>query len=131
MKLDHTAKGVYTIAVTPFTPDGAVDTASVDRMTDFYLSCGVSGLTILGMMGEAPKLDPAESLAISQQVVRRANLPTGDGLSAPGFAATRPVARGVRAEVAADVMNAPPPAERTDDQIINCAPQAVAAIGRD
>ena len=37
MLLDHNAKGVYAIAVTPFTPDGAVDTASVDRMTDFYL----------------------------------------------------------------------------------------------
>ncbi len=54
MQLDHTAKGVYVIAVTPFLPDGAVDTASIDRMTDFYLSCGVTGITILGMMGEAP-----------------------------------------------------------------------------
>ena len=71
MKLDHTAKGVYAIAVTPFKPDGTVDTESVDRMTDFYLSCGVSGLTILGIMGEAPKLDQAEALALSKQVVRR------------------------------------------------------------
>jgi dihydrodipicolinate synthase/N-acetylneuraminate lyase len=63
--------------------------ASVDRMTDFYLSCGVSGLTILGMMGEAPKLDLAEALAISNQVVRRANVPVVVGVSAPGFAAMR------------------------------------------
>jgi len=75
MKLDHTANGVYAIAATPFKPDGAVDTESVDRMTDFYLSCGVTGLTILGIMGEAPKLDPAEALAISHQVVRRAKVP--------------------------------------------------------
>jgi len=131
MKLDHTAKGVYTIAVTPFTPDGAVDTASVDRMTDFYLSCGVSGLTILGMMGEAPKLDPAESLAIAQQVVRRANIPIIVGVSAPGFAAMRSLARGVMDAGAAGVMIAPPPALRTDDQIINYFAQAVAAIGPD
>ena len=57
MRLDHTAKGVFTIAATPFLPDGAVDTVSIDRMTDFYHSCGVTGITILGMMGEAPKLD--------------------------------------------------------------------------
>src|SRR5580698_8137698 len=116
MMLDHTAKGVYAIAVTPFTPDGAVDTASVDRMTDFYLACGVDGLTILGMMGEAPKLDAAESLAICKQVVRRANVPVVVGVSAPGFAAMRSLARGAMEAGAAGVMIAPPPALRTDDQ---------------
>jgi len=131
VKLDASAKGVYAIAVTPFTPDGAVDSASVDRMTDFYLSCGVSGLTILGMMGEAPKLDPAEALAISGQVVRRANVPVVVGVSAPGFAAMRSLARGVMDLGAAGVMIAPPPALRTDDQIINYYAQAVAAIGTD
>jgi 4-hydroxy-tetrahydrodipicolinate synthase len=131
MKLDHTAKGVYTIAVTPFTPEGAVDTASVDRMTDFYLSCGVSGLTILGIMGEAPKLDPTEALAISNQVVRRAKVPVVVGVSAPGFAAMRSLARGVMDGGAAGVMIAPPPSLRTDDQIVNYYSQAVAAIGPD
>lgn len=130
-KLEATAKGVYAIAVTPFTPDGAVDMASVDRMTDFYLSCGVSGLTILGMMGEAPKLDLAEALAISNQVVRRAHVPVVVGVSAPGFAAMRSLARGVMDLGAAGVMIAPPPALRTDDQIVNYYAQAVAAIGTD
>jgi 4-hydroxy-tetrahydrodipicolinate synthase len=129
--LDHTAKGVYSIAVTPFTPDGAVDTASVDRMTDFYLSCGVSGLTILGMMGEAPKLDPAESLAIAKQVIRRASVPIIVGVSAPGFAAMRSLARSVMNAGAAGVMIAPPPSLRTDDQIVSYFAQAIAAIGSD
>ena len=131
MKLNHTAKGVYAIAVTPFTPDGAVDTASIDRCTDFYLSCGVSGLTILGMMGEEPKLDPAESLAIAKQVVARASVPVVVGVSAPGFAAMRSLARSVMDAGAAGVMIAPPPALRTDDQIISYFAQAVAAIGPD
>jgi 4-hydroxy-tetrahydrodipicolinate synthase len=131
MKLDHTAKGVYAIAVTPFTPDGTVDSESVDRVTDFYLSCGVSGLTILGIMGEAPKLDPAEALTISNQVVRRANVPVIVGVSAPGFAAMRSLARGVMDGGAAAVMIAPPASLRTDDQIINYYVQAVAAIGTD
>jgi 4-hydroxy-tetrahydrodipicolinate synthase len=130
-KLDHTANGVYAIAVTPFTPDGAVDTVSVDRVTDFYLSCGVSGLTILGMMGEAPKLETAEALAISNQVIRRANVPVIVGVSAPGFAAMRSLARGAMEFGAAGVMIAPPPSLRTDDQIVNYYAQAVAAIGTD
>jgi 4-hydroxy-tetrahydrodipicolinate synthase len=130
-KLDHTAKGVYSIAVTPFTPEGAVDHASVDRMTDFYLACGVSGLTILGMMGEAPKLDPAESLALARQVIRRAGVPTIVGVSAPGFAAMRSLARSVMDAGAAGVMIAPPPALRTDDQIVAYFAQAVSAIGPD
>ncbi|HEY4379497.1 MAG TPA: dihydrodipicolinate synthase family protein [Acidobacteriaceae bacterium] len=131
MKLDHNAQGVYTIAVTPFTPSGAIDSASIDRMTEFYESCGVSGLTILGMMGEAPKLDPDESLSIAKQVVRRASVPIIVGVSAPGFAAMRSLARGVMDAGAAGVMIAPPPALRTDDQIVNYFAQAIAAIGPD
>src|SRR5580693_7358874 len=131
MLLDHTAQGVYAIAVTPFKPDGAVDFDSVDSMTDFYLRCGVTGLTILGIMGEAPKLDPAEALAISNQVVRRAGVPIIVGVSAPGFAAMRSLARGVMDAGAAGVMIAPPPSLRTDDQIVNYFAQAVAAIGPD
>src|SRR5258705_6350299 len=131
MLLDHTAKGVYAIAVTPFKPDGAVDYDSVDGMTDFYLGCGVTGLTILGIMGEAPKLDPAEALAISNQVVRRAGVPIIVGVSAPGFAAMRSLARSVMEGGAAGVISAPPPSLRTDDQIVNYYAQAVAAIGPD
>ena len=131
MTFDHTAKGVYAIAATPFTPEGAVDTKSVDRLTDFYLECGATGLTILGIMGEAPKLDQTEALAISNQVVRRANVPVIVGVSAPGFAAMRALARGVMDAGAAGVMIAPPPSLRTDDQIITYFAQAVAAIGTD
>ncbi|MFA1671230.1 dihydrodipicolinate synthase family protein [Rhizobium mongolense] len=131
MKLDHTAKGVYAIAATPFHPDGRLDTVSVDRLTDFYLGCGVSGLTILGIMGEAPKLEPEESLAITRQVVKRAGVPVIVGVSAPGFAAMRSLARGAMDIGAQGVMIAPPPSLRTDDQIIGYYAQAVEAIGED
>jgi 4-hydroxy-tetrahydrodipicolinate synthase len=83
------------------------------------------------MMGEAPKLDAAEALAIAQQVVRRASVPVVVGVSAPGFAAMRSLARSVMDAGAAGVMIAPPPALRTDDQIVNYFAQAVAAIGTD
>jgi 4-hydroxy-tetrahydrodipicolinate synthase len=131
MKLDHTAAGVYAIAATPFHPDGRLDTESVDRLTDFYVGCGVTGLTILGIMGEAPKLEPEESLAITRQVVKRAGVPIIVGVSAPGFAAMRSLARNAMDIGAAGVMIAPPPSLRTDDQIVGYYAQAVEAIGDD
>jgi 4-hydroxy-tetrahydrodipicolinate synthase len=69
MRLDETAKGVYVIAPTPFHADGRIDEASTDRMTDFFLEAGCEGMTILGVMGEAPKLDQAESLEISRRSI--------------------------------------------------------------
>lgn len=131
MKLDHTANGVYAIAATPFHPDGRLDTRSVDSLTDFYLQSGVTGLTILGIMGEAPKLEPEEALAITRQVVARAGVPIIVGVSAPGFAAMRRLARSVMDLGAAGVMIAPPPSLRTDDQIVTYYAQAVEAIGAD
>ncbi|TDH63553.1 dihydrodipicolinate synthase family protein [Dankookia rubra] len=132
MRLDETAKGVYVIAPTPFHDDGRIDEASTDRMTDFFLEAGCEGMTILGVMGEAPKLDQAESLEISRRIIRRA----GDakiivGVSAPGFAAMRALARGSMDAGAAGVMIAPPSTLRTDDQIVTYYAQAVQAIGAD
>jgi 4-hydroxy-tetrahydrodipicolinate synthase len=132
MKLNETAAGVYAIAVTPFDPAGNIDNASVDRMMDFYIGCGVTGLTILGVMGEAPKLDGEEALALTRQVVAKASaLPIIVGVSAPGFAAMRALARGAMDIGAAGVMIAPPSNLRTDEQIVGYYRQAVAAIGED
>jgi 4-hydroxy-tetrahydrodipicolinate synthase len=131
MRLDETAQGVYPIAVTPFHPDGRVDAVSVDRMTDFYVGCGATGLTILGIMGEAPKLDQEEALAVTRQVVTRTRVPVIVGVSAPGFAAMRSLALGAMDLGAAGVMIAPPPSLRTDDQITTYYAQAVEAIGAD
>src|SRR5436305_1053420 len=71
--LDTSANGVYIIAATPFTDDGAVDTTSLDRLMDFYVGCGITGVTVLGIMGEAPKLTHDEAVALTRQVVRRVN----------------------------------------------------------
>lgn len=125
------ASGVYAIAATPFHPDGRLDLTSVDRLTDFYLGCGVDGLTILGIMGEAPKLEPEESLEIIRRVMARTNLPVIVGVSAPGFAAMRTLARQAIELGAAGVMIAPPGSLRSDDQIVGYFAQAIEAIGDD
>lgn len=130
--LTETAAGVYVIAATPFHDDGRIDDASADRMVEFYRECGVTGMTILGMMGEAPKLDTAEAIELSRRVVKRAgNLPVVVGVSAPGFAAMRSLSRAVMDAGAAGVMIAPPGNVRTDDQVAGYYDQCVAAIGSD
>jgi len=132
MKLDATAQGVYVIAPTPFHPDGRIDEASTDRMTEFFLGVGAEGMTILGVLGEAPKLDQAEALAFSRRVVQRAGrAPVIVGVSAPGFAAMRGLARGAMDAGAAGVMIAPPPSLRTDDAVVTYYHQAIEAIGED
>lgn len=131
MTFSTSSRGVYAIATTPFLPDGSLDTPSIDRLTDFYQDSGCSGITILGIMGEAPKLEPAESRAIIKQVVGRARVPVIVGVSAPGLAAMRSLARDAMDLGAAGVMIAPTPALRTDDQIVTYFSQAVEAVGED
>ena len=83
--LDESARGVYIISVTPFDKRGAVDLDGTDRLIDFYAGSGANGLTILGMMGEAPKLAHEEAVAFAQRVIARAGkLPVVVGVSAPG-----------------------------------------------
>jgi 4-hydroxy-tetrahydrodipicolinate synthase len=126
------AKGVYPIAPTPFTDAGEIDFASTDRMVDWYREIGATGMTILGIMGEAPKLDQAEALAFATRCIQWAQgLPVLVGVSAPGFAAMRSLARAVMDAGAGGVMIAPPPSLRTDDQIVGYYAQAVEAIGTD
>src|ERR1044071_8757270 len=130
--LDTGASGVYIIAATPFTEGGAVDTASLDRLMDFYVGCGITGVTVLGIMGEAPKLNHAEAVALTRQVVRRVNgLPVVVGVSAPGFAQMGALTKDVMDAGAGGVMIAPPSTLKTDDQIVTYFAHATEAIGRD
>jgi len=130
MTIPPDAKGVYPIAPTPFLDDGAIDFESVDRLTDFYLQCGATGVTVLGQLGEAPKLEHGESVEIATRMIRRAAaLPVIVGVSAPGFAAMRALTREVMDAGAAGVMIAPPNTLRTDDQIVGYYRQAAEAIG--
>lgn len=130
-KLDATASGVYAIAATPFHPDGRLDLDSLERLTDFYVEKGATGLTILGIMGEAGKLEMEESLEITRRVVKRVDVPVVVGVSAPGFAAMRRLARDAMEIGAAGVMIAPQPSLRTDDQIVGYFAGAVEAVGSD
>lgn len=114
------AKGVYLITVTPFKDNGELDLESTDRMVDFLLERGVTGLTVLGIMGEAPKLTAEESRTFVRQVLRRTQgrVPVVVGASSVGFAPMKELSRSVMDLGADGVMIAPPSTVRTDDQIV-------------
>ncbi|OAN81975.1 dihydrodipicolinate synthase family protein [Jannaschia sp. EhC01] len=130
--IDEYTKGVFVISVTPFHPDGAIDWDSIDRVTDFYFEAGAAGLTILGMMGEAPKMTQTESVEICDRIIKRANgKPVVVGVSAPGLAAMRELAATVMDKGAAGVMVAPPGSLKTDTQIHRYYGQVEDALGVD
>ena len=125
------AAGVFVIAVTPFHPDGRIDMESCDRMVDFYLEAGATGLTVLGMMGEAPKLTVEESRDVVARILTRVagRVPVVVGVSAPGFAQIEALTKMVMDLGAAGVMVAPPGGLRTDDQIVTYYTQVAELIG--
>ena len=127
--LDETAKGVFTIAVTPFLPDGAIDFDSIDSMVDAYIEKGATGLTILGMMGEAGKLSGEESIAVVERVIARTSVPVIVGVSAPGFAAMTALSNAAMDAGAAGVMVAPTSNLRTDAQIVGYYHNTAEALG--
>lgn len=131
--LDTTAKGVYLITVTPFTDSGALDLDSTDRMVDFCLESGVTGLTVLGIMGEATKLTAQESRLFVKQVLKRVDgrVPIVVGASAAGFAPMKELTQSVMDLGASGVMVAPPSSMRTDEQIIGYFDMVSETLGPD
>lgn len=131
MPLTSDISGVVPIAPTPFHPDGRIDETSLDRMVDFFEGAGVDGLTLLGQLGEAGKLDHAEGIAVARRVIGRTKLPVIVGVTAPGFAAMRSLAHEVMGIGAAGVMVGPPNTLRTDDQVAGYFRNAAEALGPD
>src|SRR5215510_2166089 len=131
--ISERTRGVFVIAVTPFSSSGAIDYESVDRMLDFYGEQGVHGVTILGIMGEAQKLTSEESLELTRHVLQRVGntLPTIVGISGASFQVMRRLAQTSMEAGAAGVMVAPASGLRTDDQIFNYYGSVCEAIGTD
>jgi 4-hydroxy-tetrahydrodipicolinate synthase len=119
--LNEKATGVYIISATPFDDDGRMDLQSADRLTDFYLEKKVSGITILGMMGEAPKLTASESETFMKRVLKRVDgqVPVVVGVSNPGMDNLASLTNSAMDLGAAGVMVAPFAAHKTDEAIFN------------
>ena len=108
---------MYVISATPFTDSGALDLDSSASLMDFYTQCGVTGATILGIMGEAPKLAGDESLQFVKACLARLKAPIIVGVSGAGLDNLFSFSKRVMDAGAAGVMVAPQAGLKTDEQI--------------
>lgn len=118
-KISETTRGVFIIAPTPFDETGAIDAGSTDSMVDFYLDRSVDGITILGVLGEAPKLSGEERRDFMAQVLRRVDgrAQIVVGASDPGTDNLVRFSKEAMDAGAAGLMIAPVPGLKTDDQV--------------
>ena len=130
-RLTADAKGVYVIAATPFTDDGRVDFEGIDKLVAFYLKCGVQGMTILGVLGEAQKLSEQESVEAAKRFLEAvgAKVPVIVGVSNPGTAQLVKIARTVMELGAAGVMVNPIPNLKTDEAVLGYIAGVIKALG--
>lgn len=117
--ISETTRGVFIIAPTPFDEQGAIDARSTDTLVDFYLDKGVTGITILGVLGEAPKLSGPERRDFMLHVLRRigGRVPIVVGASDSGTDNLVRFGREAMDAGAAGLMIAPVAGLRTDDQV--------------
>ena len=118
-KIGPDSRGVFIISVTPFTEAGDVDWPSVDSLVEFYLGKGVSGVTILGMMGEAQKLSDTESATFAKYFIDRVagRVPVIVGVSHAGTDNLVHLSKTAIDAGAAGVMIAPVAGLKTEIQI--------------
>src|SRR5262249_30384129 len=123
-------RGVYIISVTPFTDEGAIDWPSVDTLVEFYIGKGVSGVTILGMMGEAQKLAEEESAEFAKYFIARVagRVPVVVGVSNAGTDNLVRLAKSVMGG-AGGVMIAPAARLKTEVQIRDYFATVFARLG--
>lgn len=117
--ISEESRGVFVIMATPFADDGALDLESADRLVEFYLEEGVHGFTLLGVMGEAPKLSLEEQAAFTDHVLKRidSRVPVIVGVSNPGMDNLAALSKSAMDLGAGGVMVAGMPGLKTDEQV--------------
>lgn len=82
-KVDPLARGVWGVVATPFAGDDrAIDVDSLARLVEFYASVGVTGLTVLGVFGEAASLTTSERMQVLRVAADHSDLPIVAGVTA-------------------------------------------------
>lgn len=103
--------GVHSVMATPFLPDESLDLDSLTTLIDYLAGCGVDGVLVLGVLGEADKLADDERSAVIERTIAAASgrLQITVGVTHGATSVTASRAREA-AEMGADaVMVSPPP----------------------
>jgi len=111
--------GIFHVLATPFTDDGALDVEGLPRLVEAVLATGVSGLTILGIAGEAHRLSDEERRRVVDAVVKAVGgyVPVVVGVSAGGTYLAAGFAAMAREHGADAMMVAPPSGARNLDAV--------------
>lgn len=113
-------RGLYTIALTPFSEQGEVDEEGIARLVEFYRQQGVQGITVLGIMGEVNKLSDTERLRVMQVYLEAAaGIPVVVGCSAQGTHVSVGLARAAERAGAAGIMISAPIGVRNEDLLFS------------
>ncbi len=123
--------GLVAISVTPLTADGAVDGEAFRGLMDFYAACGASGVSILGVMGEANRMTDDESKRVVDLTMEAIDgrLPVIVGVSNPSLARIRDLSEHAMERGAAGVMLQPTPGLQGDAAVAGYFTAAAEALG--
>jgi len=113
-------RGTYTIMVTPFDADGAVDVPTLERYVDWQIESGIHGLIPLGSTGEFMSMSDDEIELVAKTVIDRAagRVPVLIGTTAEDTRAAVRLSRRAEAQGADGVMVLPPfYCTPTDDEL--------------
>jgi 4-hydroxy-tetrahydrodipicolinate synthase len=124
-------RGVIPITATPFDPRGRIDEDSIATLVEWEARCGVHGLNVLGIMGEAHKLSDAERRRVAEVFLKCAagRFPVVVGVSHGGTDVAVELAQAAEAAGAAAVMLAPPTWLRGAGAIVAHYRQVADALG--
>ena len=102
--------GIFHVMATPFTDGGDLDTAGLSRLVESAPATGISGITVLGIAGEAHRLTDEERRRVVEGVVKevRGRVPVAVGVSASGTHLATAFTRMAQEHGADALMVAPP-----------------------
>jgi 4-hydroxy-tetrahydrodipicolinate synthase len=102
--------GVFHIMATPFTDGGDLDASGLPRLVEAALATGITGVTLLGIAGEAHRLTDEERRRVVDGVVKevRGRVPVVVGVSASGTHLATSFTRMAQEHGADGLMVAPP-----------------------
>ncbi len=123
--------GVIPILATPFADEDSLDLSSWQRLLEFMIELRVDGVTILGVLGEANRLNDEErrTLIEAAAAVVRGRMPIIVGASASGTRTAASLAR-MAHDLGADAVMIAPAKEPvpSDDRIVELYQQIAQAV---